>query len=144
MAINLKITHRFVKVLNKSLYVLRPITYSRISKETLLNRASDNSQVKKSEIHDSMDAVSREFRNFLMNGHSVEFPDLGTFRFSIQAKASETLEGINADQVYRRKIIYTPSTTLKQLLNSVNLISDEDDQTSSSTTDSSTSTSDND
>lgn len=143
MAINLKITHRFVKVLNKSLYMIRPITYSRIDKNTLLNRAADNTQVKKSDIYESMDAVSREFRNFLCNGHSVEFPDLGTFRIGIQAKASETLEQINAEQVYRRKIIFTPSSLLKQMLNSVNLVSDNGDETTDSTTSSNANTASN-
>lgn len=143
MAINLKITHRFVKVLNKSLYMIRPITYSRIDKDTLLNRAADNTQVKTSDIYESMDAVGREFRNFLCNGHSVEFPDLGTFRFGIQAKASESLDGINTDLIYRRKVIFTPSTVLKELLNNVSLVTDEESETSSSTSDGSSDSTDN-
>lgn len=144
MAINLKITHRFVKVLNKSLYMIRPITYSRIDKDTLINRAADNSQVKKSDIYESMDAVCREFRNFLCNGHSVEFPDLGTFRFGVQAKASETLENVKTNLIYRRKIIFTPSTVLKELLTNVSLVSDNEAETSDGTTDGSTGTTDND
>ena len=112
-------------------YVTRSITLPRIDKDTLLARAADNSGIRRGVFYQAVDALTNEFKNFLMNGHSVEVPEVGSFRFGVNAKATDTEAEAGAGQVYRRKILYVPNKNLWRLLQQVSLIdhdeTDEDD-----------------
>lgn len=102
-------------------YVTRPVYYARITGDELLERAADNSKLRKSEIYLAAEAITREFRNFLQNGHAVTIPEIGTFRFGFRAHATETQEAAGAEQVYRRRIIFQPCVDLKRQINAVAL-----------------------
>lgn len=105
----------------KDAYVTRPVYYARITGDELLERAADNSKLRKSEIYLAAEAITREFRNFLQNGHAVTIPEIGTFRFGFRAHATDTLAEAGAAQVYRRRIIYLPCMDLRRQLNTVTL-----------------------
>ena len=105
----------------KDAYVTRPVYYARITGDELLERAADNSKLRKSEIYLAADAITREFRNFLQNGHAVTIPEIGTFRFGFRAHATDTLAEAGAAQVYRRRIIYQPCMDLRRQINTVTL-----------------------
>lgn len=123
----LKGKRQYVHFLSKSAYLTRTATYSKIDSDQLLERAADNSGVSKGVIYTALDAVMREFRNFLLNGHSVQLPEVGTFRFSIRCKAVDTAEEVTADNVSVRHIVYTPSTAMRTLIKNVSLTTDVDD-----------------
>ena len=116
----------------KEAYVTRSITLPRIDKDTLLARAADNSGIRRGVFYQAVDALCNEFKNFLMNGHSVEVPEVGSFRFAVNAKATDTEAEAGAGQVYRRKIQYVPNKSLWRMLQQVSLIdhteTDEDDE----------------
>ena len=116
----------------KEAYVTRSITLPRIDKDTLLARAADNSGIRRGVFYQAVDALCNEFKNFLMNGHSVEVPEVGSFRFGVNAKATDTEAEAGAGQVYRRKIHYVPNKDLWRMLQQVSLIdhteTDEDDE----------------
>lgn len=105
----------------KDAYVTRPVYYARITGDELLERAADNSKLRKSEIYLAAEAITREFRNFLQNGHAVTIPEIGTFRFGFRAHATDTLAEAGAAQVYRRRIIYLPCMDLRRQINTVTL-----------------------
>ncbi len=105
----------------KDAYVTRPVYYARITGDELLERAADNSKLRKSEIYLAAEAITREFRNFLQNGHAVTIPEIGTFRFGFRAHATDTLAEAGAAQVYRRRIIYQPCMDLRRQINTVTL-----------------------
>ncbi len=113
----------------KEAYVTRSVTLPRIDKDTLLERAADNSGIRKGVVYAAADAITNEIENFLLNGHSVEIPLLGSFRFGVNAKATDTEAEAGAGQVYRRKIIYTPSKPIWRALQTVSLVdvSEQDD-----------------
>ena len=69
----------------KEAYVTRSITLPRIDKDTLLARAADNSGIRRGVFYQAVDALCNEFKNFLMNGHSVEVPEVGSSRFGVNA-----------------------------------------------------------
>ena len=102
-------------------YVTSPVTYSKITADDLLEAAARNSGINDATIYAGMRAVVNEFENFLMNGHSVQVPLLGTYRLSLRSKAVATEAEAGANAIYRRGIIYTPTTRLKAKLNSINL-----------------------
>lgn len=101
-------------------YVTRAVVLPRINKDELLARAAANSGIRKGIIYSASDAISNEIENFLLNGHSIEVPVLGTFSFAVNASAAETEKGAGATAVYRRKIKYTPNVQLKRYLQTVN------------------------
>ncbi|MBR3443399.1 MAG: hypothetical protein IKG96_07035 [Bacteroidaceae bacterium] len=112
----------------KEAYVTRSVTLPRIDKEQLLERAADNSGISRGIVYVAADAICREFENQLLNGHSVEIPLVGSFRFGVNAKATDTEKEAGAAQVYRRKILYLPSKALWRKLQQVRLIGvNEDD-----------------
>lgn len=111
----------------KPLYVTSAVHYHRIESEDLLEAAARNSGINEATIYAGMKAVLNEFENFLLNGHSVQVPLLGTFRASVNAKGVDTNEEAGAQTVYRRRIIYTPSKKLKEKLNNMSLVSLQSD-----------------
>lgn len=102
-------------------YITSPVTYSKITSDALLEAAARNSGVKQSVIYSGVLAVTNEFENFLLNGHSVQVPGLGTFRVSIRAKAVATQKEAGGSAVYRRSISYTPAPELKNKLQNMQL-----------------------
>ena len=110
----------------KNAYVTRSVTLPRIDKDTLLERAADNSAIRKGVFVAVADAITNEFENFLLNGHSVELPLVGTFKFAVNAKASDEEPESYAEQVYRRKIHFQPSKELWRKLQTVSLASLKD------------------
>ena len=60
-------------------YVLRPVRYTTMNAEDIINYCSANSIVPKAYLSASMIAIAQCIENFLLNGHSVEFPNLGIF-----------------------------------------------------------------
>ena len=49
-------------------------------------------------------------------GHSVALPGLGTMRFGLRAKSVEKVEDVKAGLISSRRIIFTPTTDLKDEL----------------------------
>lgn len=135
--VRLKAATQYIAAANKNMVVTRMVTYSKISADDVLDRAAENSGINRGQLAASMHAILQTFRNFVCNGHSVELPELGTFRFSINAHAVETdnADEAGADQVYRRKVIYHPSTKVKSDLEAINLstVTDESDDTDEDT-----------
>ena len=121
----LKTNLQMIALKKKDAWVTRSVTYSRIDADELLNRAAANSGIRRGIIYQAADAINNEFANFLMNGHSVELPLIGTFRFGVNAHVADTEEAAGADKVYRRKLIYRPSTELRRLALNVNFIQTE-------------------
>lgn len=103
-------------------YVTRSVTLPRITKDQLLERAADNSGISRGIIYAAADAINNEFQNYIMNGHSVEVPLIGSFRYGVNAHATDTEAEAGAGQVYRRKIHYVPSKELWRQLQQVTLI----------------------
>lgn len=52
----------------------------------------------------------------LDKGYSVQLGDFGCFRPGLNAKSQEGAEAVDANTVYRRKIIFTPGSYFKDML----------------------------
>lgn len=129
--IRLYTNYQYINPVSENRWVTRAATYSKIDGDDLLDYAEMNSGINRGQLAASMHAILQNFRNFLLNGHSVELPEVGTFRFSISATAEETEDQAGAEAVYCRRVLFRPSTKLKTDLNSVSLSlisSDSDDE----------------
>lgn len=126
MANQIKVVRRYQKMAaqEKNLYALHPVRYSTISTEELVDAASRNSNVNKGIIRSATNAVLNEFHNFLMNGHSVELPGIGYFRFSFSAKAPDTLKELQEKglNIKCRRVLYRPNVELVTKLNEINIL----------------------
>ena len=67
-------------------YILVPILYSLIDREAILDAATRNSQIPRSYLQQTFDALEVELRNFVMNGHSISLSHFGTIFSTIRSK----------------------------------------------------------
>ncbi len=59
--------------------------------------------------------------NNLDNGCSVQLGEFGIFKPAIRAKASDTEEEATVDNIYRRRINFTPGAALKDAMSKVSI-----------------------
>ena len=62
------------------------------------------------------DAAGEVIKAWATEGHSVALPGLGTMRFGLRAKSVEKVEDVKAGLISSRRIIFTPTTDLKDEL----------------------------
>lgn len=100
-------------------YVLRPVRYSTMRANDIVNYCATNSIVPKAYVHAAMIALSQCVENFLLNGHSVEFPNLGIFSLSSQGITESDAEKAGVDQLIKLRVRFLPCTELKTLVDNV-------------------------
>ncbi len=97
-------------------FILRPVRYTTMSSKDILEYCTQNSMVPPAYVAATMHALTQSIRNFLLNGHSVEFPNLGTFRITCESTATNDLELAGIRQLLDFKIRFLPSNDLKEEL----------------------------
>ncbi len=100
-------------------YVLRPVRYSTMRANDIVNYCAANSIVPKAYVHAAMIALSQCVENFLLNGHSVEFPNLGIFSLSSKGVTESDAEKAGIDQLIKLRVRFLPCTELKNLVDKV-------------------------
>jgi hypothetical protein len=83
----------------------------------LVEAAARNNCIPVSYIETACAALSNEFYNFILKGHSVKVPQVGTFRLSLRTKSAKEEDG--AIGVKRTRILLHPSKELNALLDRV-------------------------
>lgn len=110
--------------LNKiSLWYLEAVYYSQIGKSETIECASRNSQIPRAYMEQIYDALVTEIKNFVMNGHSIQLAQLGTFSAVIQYRPGwDTREEATASGISKVAFRFRPSASLmKYFNNSVSL-----------------------
>ena len=102
-------------------YVLRPIRYSTMSSNDILDYCVKNSIVPKAYISASMVALSQCIENFLLNGHSVEFPNLGIFSLSSLGISESDLKKTGVAQLHKLRVRFLPCRQLRTVIERVNV-----------------------
>ena len=102
-------------------YVLRPVRYTTMRANDIVNYCALNSIVPKAYVHATMIAIAQCVENFLLNGHSVEFPNLGIFSLSSQGITEADAEKAGVDQLIKLRVRFLPCTTLKNLIDQVEI-----------------------
>lgn len=100
--------------------------YSNIPRDEILDAAQRNSNVPKSFLSTTLDAIEKEILNHVMNGHSIEIPNLGTIYPSVKSEAlvrgedysdSEELASLLPGTISKVKFKFRPSPKIKRLVN---------------------------
>ena len=105
-------------------YVLRPIRYSTMNSDDILDYCVKNSIVPKAYISASMIALSQCIENFLLNGHSVEFPQLGIFSLSSLGISESDLKKTGIAQLHKLRVRFLPCSQLRTAIERVNVAYD--------------------
>ena len=100
--------------------------YSNIPRDEILDAAQRNSNVPKSFLSTTLDAIEKEIINHVMNGHSIEIPNFGTIYPSVKSVSlvrgedysdSEELASLLPGTISKVKFKFRPAPKIKRLIN---------------------------
>ena len=97
-------------------FVMRPDLYSAVNEKKVFNEAATHSGIAAGVIKAAWDAAGEVIRTWATEGHSVPLPGLGHMRFGVRSKAVESLDDVKSSLISTRRIVFTPSTDVKEEL----------------------------
>ena len=115
-AINVGFNPRKMGFSGETALVAKVDRYSTISYADIISYASKAAAVPESSMTMAMEAIFDAMSYFVLNGHSVQIPNLGTFSITVRCKASDSLEDFTADFASNLRnvvIRFLPSPELK-------------------------------
>ena len=102
-------------------FVMRPDLYIPIQEKKVFSEASTHSGISAGVIKAAWDAAGEVIRTWATEGHSIPLPGLGTMRFGVRSKAVENLEDVKTNLISVRRIIFTPTTDVKDELKNTSI-----------------------
>ena len=97
-------------------YIMMPELYTSLSQDKVIKEAALRSGVSKGIMQACWDAAGEVIKAWATEGHSVALPGLGTMRFGLRAKSVEKVDEVKAGLITSRRIIFTPTSDLKDEL----------------------------
>ena len=127
MALKVKAVERLLKFTNDEndpgvyRYVMKPEMYSTLSQAKVIREAALRSGVSQGVMQACWDAAGEVIKAWATEGHSVALPGLGTMRFGLRSKSVENVNDVKTSLIKSRRIIFTPSTELKDELSATSI-----------------------
>ena len=103
-------------------YVMVPEIYSSLAQEKVIREAALRSGVSQGVMQACWDAAGSVIKAWATEGHSVALPGLGTMRFGLSAKSVADVNDVKTSLIKTRRIVFTPSTDLKDELRNTSVI----------------------
>lgn len=100
----------------KKCFVLSATRYSSLTMDKVLDQAAVNSGIPKGALQAAWTAIGTVLEVWVVEGHSVPVPGLGSMRFGLRAKTVENVEDVKVGLITCRKVHFTPTTKIKQTL----------------------------
>ncbi len=100
-------------------YYAQPELYSQISKQDIIEAAQRNTSIPRAYLDMAYDALINEVENFVMNGHSVQIPNLGTISCRIRGEGANTREDYSTELIKKVGFTFLPDPYIKKLLNKI-------------------------
>ena len=104
------------KYAGKYRYVMMPELYTALAQDKVIKEAALRSGVSRGVMQACWDAAGEVIKAWATEGHSVALPGLGTMRFGLRAKSVANVNEVKAGLISSRRIIFTPTTELKEEL----------------------------
>ena len=117
--ININYAPRNIAILNKEALVGQADRYSTIEYKAIVAYAAKAAAVPESSIEMAMEAIFDAMNYFVLNGHSVQIPNLGTFSIGVRAKSATSEQSFQSDFAENLRIVkinFLPDPELKQML----------------------------
>ena len=102
-------------------FVMRPDLYTPIQEKKVFAEAATRSGIATGVIKAAWDAAGEVIRAWATEGHSIPIPGLGTMRFGVRSKAVENLDDVKTALITTRRIVFTPSTDVKDELKNTSI-----------------------
>lgn len=100
-------------------YYAQPELYSQISKQDIVEAAQRNTSIPKAYLDMAYDALINEVENFVMNGHSVQIPNLGTISCRIRGRGADSRKEYSTDYITKVGFTFLPDPYIKKLLKKI-------------------------
>lgn len=100
-------------------YYAQPELYSQISKQDIIEAAQRNTSIPRAYLDMAYDALINEVENFVMNGHSVQIPNLGTISCRIRGAGAEARKDYSAELIKKVGFTFLPDPYIKKLLKKI-------------------------
>ena len=97
-------------------YVMVPELYSTLDQDKVIKEAAIRSGVSEGVMQACWKGAGEVIKAWATEGHSVALPGLGNMRFGLSAKAVEDVNDVKTSLITTRRIIFTPTTALKEEL----------------------------
>ena len=120
MALKIKAKEKKLKFSKESegvyRYVMVPDLYSTLDQDKVIKEAAIRSGVSEGVMSACWKGAGEVIKAWATEGHSVALPGLGTMRFGLSAKAVEDVNDVKSSLIKTRRIVFTPTTALKEEL----------------------------
>ena len=97
-------------------YVMIPELYSTLDQEKVIKEAAIRSGVTEGVMQACWKGAGEVIMAWATEGHSVALPGLGNMRFGLSAKAVADVNDVKTGLIRTRRIVFTPTMTLKEEL----------------------------
>ena len=94
------------------------LVFSNIDDEGLVNYMISNSQISEAAARGAVAAFKAAVSTFLLNGHTVVVPYLGTFSLSANGKSVNALDKVDASLIKNLRVRFTPTATVRAAVKS--------------------------
>ena len=101
---------------NKGQYYAQPVLGSAISADDLNDLIAQDSQVERSEVAVVTDAICKQIKELVCNGHSIQVGTLGTFSIGFNAKVQPSADLVTGRDVKRVNVRLYESKYIKNEL----------------------------
>lgn len=119
--VNLKVNSQRVAFLDENRFLTKVSRYSTIPSKQVVAYAAQSANVPESAISQAALAIRDAIAYFICNGHHVNLGKFGILGVGIKSKAVVTPEEVSKDAIERLKVLYKPSTEVKELIDQVEL-----------------------
>lgn len=100
-------------------YYSQPELYSQISKQDIIEAAQRNTSIPRAYLDMAYDALINEVENFVMNGHSVQIPNLGTISCRIRGGGANSRKEYSTELIAKVGFTFLPDPYIKKLLKKI-------------------------
>jgi len=101
---------------------MQPELYSALAQGKVIREAALRSGVSEGVMQACWDAAGEVIKAWATEGHSVALPGLGSMRFGLSAKSVADVNDVKSSLITTRRIVFTPSTDLKQELKDTSVV----------------------
>ena len=107
---------------NEELYYPAPVFGEQIGEDELTEEISYASSVNQSDVRSVLSNLMEILPRHLMHGDSVNLEKFGIFRLSFESTGSKEESEVTAQNITRPKILFRPSTKLKDKISKTSFV----------------------
>jgi predicted histone-like DNA-binding protein len=100
-------------------------TLNRVSEKEVAKLVSDETTINRKEVEMALDQFQKILVRLLLDSHSVELGDWGTFRLTCSGEGADTAEALTAANIKSLRIRFTAGKELRKALSDATFIAAE-------------------